>query len=349
MKKTLAIVLVLALCLMSFVGCASSNVEEEKTPEQTESKEQATDEATKNDGKEEPVVEKKTMNIGTLKGPTGMGMAYLMEQDSLDKSEVDYNFNVFGAPDQLVGKIVKGEVDIAAVPGNMAAILSKKTNGNIQLLGVNTLGVLYIMENGETIKSLKDLEGKTIYSSGKGAAPEYILDYLLEANDIKNVTVEYKLEHSEIAAGLSAGDMKIAVLPQPFVTVAGMKSKDVRIAVDMTKEWEAVSDNSKLPMGAFIVRKDYAENNKEAIDSFLKEYKESIEFTNNNVDEAAELIAKYGILPKPQIAKAAIPNCNIVFMNSSEAKEHIMKFYEILKSSNPKTIGGELPGEEFFY
>ena len=305
-----------------------------------------------NDAPDEQV-SKVTIQIGTLKGPTGMGMSYLMEMDTLEQTKNDYDFQVVGAPDQLIGKVAQGEIDIAAVPSNLAAILNAKTEGKIQLLGINTLGVLSIVENGNTIHSLEDLAGKTIASSGKGAAPEYILNYLLSANGLetgKDVVVDYALEHGELAASAAAGDTTIALLPQPFVTTVIQKNSDIRIALDITEEWKSVlGDDKPLPMGSIIVRKDFASEHPEAIENFMNEYKISVDYVNSNVNEAGELIAKYEILPNAVVASKAIPNCYITLIPAEDAKEAVLDFYNILFEFNPKSVGGKIPENDFFY
>lgn len=354
MKKQL-LAGILCVLLVLAVGCAAPTEPADETPaeETTEATTDANEATQANSTEEEMTVEKEVIHIGTLKGPTGMGMTYLMEQDSLEASGIDYEFDIVGAPDQLIGKIVKGEVDIAAVPTNLAAVLNVKTEGQIQLLGINTLGVLYVLENGDTIQSVEDLKGKKIGSSGKGASPEYVLNYLLDQNKLvvgQDVEVDYVFEHSELAASVAAGDTSIALLPQPFVTSVLLGNPDVRIALDLNDVWlEANEKATSLPMGAVIVSRAYAEAHPEAVDAFMKEYKASVDFVNGQPEEAGKLIEKYGILPKAPLATKAIPNCGITLIPAQEAKEDVMLFYEILKGFNPKAIGGQLPGDEFFY
>jgi len=351
MKKQWLAGMLCALLLL-FVGCSAPATNEEATPVNEEATtEEVAEEETSIDDQTPPEIV--NLRIGTLKGPTGMGMSYLMEQDAMEKSGLDYTFDIVGAPDQLVGKIVKGDVDIAAVPTNLAAVLNVKTEGKIQLLGVNTLGVLYIVENGETIQSMADLEGMDIGASGKGATPEYVLNYLLAENDLvagENVAVDYAFEHSELASTVAAGDTKVALLPQPFVTSVMLSNPDVRIAVDLNDVWAETNDTAKaLPMGAIIVNKAYAEANPEVIATFMEEYKASVDFVNADPVEAGKLIEKFGIIPKAALATKAIPNCSITLIPAQDAKEDVLNFYEVLHSFNPKSIGGQLPSDEFFY
>jgi len=351
MKKSLILIGIMIISVMMVIGCSNDtnnavdnsavNAEDASAEETTE---EVTEEVT------ETPVERAELRIATLKGPTGIGMVQMMENDELDTSAVDYTFDLVGAPDQIIGKVVQGEVEIAAVPTNLAQILNVKTEGQVQLLAVNTLGVLYVLENGEEIQSIEDLKGKTLRSSGKGASPEYILNYVLAENGLTDdVTVEYAVEHGELATTTTAGDTALALLPQPFVTSTLLGNSDVRIALDLTKEWEKVTGGSVLPMGAIIVNKAYAEANPEVIASFMAEYQASVEFVNASPVDAGLLVEKFGILPKAALATKAIPNCNITLIDAQTSKESVMKFYEILKGYDPKSIGGSMPEDSFFY
>lgn len=344
MKRSLILMLIAAVMMVSFIAC---NNEEEPVinndiVEETETENEAVP--------EEEEVEREEIRIATLKGPTGMGMVQLMENDENETSAIDYTFDLVGAPDQIIGQVVQGTVDIAAVPSNLAAVLNVKTEGKIQLLGVNTLGVLFIMENGETIQSIEDLKGQTILASGKGASPEYIINYLLAENGLtEDVTVEYAVEHAEVAAKAVSGDASLVLLPQPFVTSTSLSAENARIALDLTKEWEKVTDGSMLPMGAIIVNKAFAEENPDLIKTFMEEYKMSVDFVNAQPAEAGLLVEKFGILPKAALATKAIPNCNITLIPANEAKDSVNKFYEILHGFNPKSVGGQVPEDDFYY
>lgn len=302
---------------------------------------------------EETQKEKVKMRVAALKGPSGMGMVELMQKNETGEAALDYEFTIMGSPDDLVGKIISGEVDVAAVPTNLALVLHNRTEGAVQVASVNTLGVLYVVENGDTIHSINDLKGKTVYSSGKGASPDYVFRYILQKNQLaedKDVMLDYKLQHAELAAALVAGDVSIGLLPQPHVTTALMKNPNLRIALDITEEWtKVVGNEDKLVMTATIVQKEFAENNKEALDTFLEEYKQSVNFVNTQMDEAAGLIEKYEILPNTAIAKKAIPYCNIVYIDAEEAKPFLEGFYQVLFSFDPKSVGGKLANEGFYY
>lgn len=287
------------------------------------------------------------IRIAALKGPTGMGMAKLME----DKQ--DYNITLYDSPDQITSKLINGELDGAAVPSNLASILYNKTKGAVKVVGINTLGVLYIVENGSAVKNIADLRGKTIYSSDKGAAPEFILNYILRKNGLepgKDVIVDYKMNHSDLAAAVSSQKVNLAVLPEPFVTTVKMKDKSLQVPINLTEEWNKASGGqSKLAMGTIIFRKSFIDKRGKDLDKFLSKYKDSVNFVNSNKSEAGKLIQKYGILPKAKVAEMAIPRSNIVFINAKDGKQILQKFYEVLYQSDPKSVGGKIPDENFYY
>ena len=298
--------------------------------------------------------ERTSVRVGSLKGPTAMGMVKLMEEDTAGTTVNDYEFTLAGAADEITPLLIKGELDIAALPTNAASVLYNKTQGKVELLALNTLGVLYVVENGDSVQSVEDLRGKTIYSTGKGATPEYALNYILGENGLTagtDVTVEYKSEHSELASLLAAGQADLAVLPQPFVTSVLAKNPDVRIALNLTEEWDKVTeDGSKLTMGALVVRKDFAESNPEAVRNFLKEYQASTQYVTDeaNLDDAAALIEQYGII-SAAVAKQALPYCNIVCITGEEMRTAAEGFLSILAKANPQSVGGTLPAEDFYY
>lgn len=325
MKKKLTILLLLILIISSLSGCSKTMVNEESE-----------------------IVAKVTV----LKGPTGMGIVKMISDEN-SKNEKDYEITIANSIDEITPKLINEEIDIAAVPANLASILYNNTNGKVETLAINTLGVLYIVENGNSINTVEDLKGKTIYSSGKGAVPEYSLNYILEENGINpetDVNVEYKSEHTECLAALLNDEDGIAVLPQPFVTTALSKSENLRVALDLTKEWEALNKNNggTLITGVVVARKDFVDNYPEKVDNFLNEYMQSVDFTNNNIDEAAKLIAENGIVPE-EVAKKAIPECNITFIEGNDMKEKLDAYLQVLYDANPKSVGGKLPDEAFYY
>ncbi len=296
---------------------------------------------------------KATANVAVLKGPTAIGMLKLMSDDKADTSYNDYEFKVFTAADQIVPEIVKGNIDIAAVPTNLAATLYKKTEKGVSIIAVNTLGVLSILTNGEDITSVSQLKGKTIYATGKGSTPEYALNYILEKNGLevgKDVFVEYKTEHSELAALVISGDAKIAMLPQPFVTNVMMKNDKVKLALDLSSEWKKAvgNDGGDLVMGCLIVRNEFLKNHEETVKSFLNEYYHSTSYANEKYEQTGQLSDEFGILPAQVVARA-IPSCNIVFIKGEQMKASVSAYLKTLLDANPASIGGALPGDDFYY
>jgi NitT/TauT family transport system substrate-binding protein len=291
---------------------------------------------------------KPKIKVAALKGPTGIGMVKLMES-----YKSDYDISVYDSADQIVSKVVKGEVDVAAVPSNIASVLYNKTKKNVKLAGINTLGVLYVVQNGNSVKSIGDLKGKTVYASGKGSVPEFAFNYILEQNGLdpqKDVDINYKMSHSDLSAAVASKKVDIAVLPEPFVTTTKIKDKDLNVALDLTKEWDKVSKGkSSLIMGTIIFSKNFADNKDGAADKFLKRYEESVKFVNKDTKAASKLVEKYGIIPKATIANIAIPRCNIVYINAQKGKGMLDNFYNVLMKDNPKSIGGKLPDENFYY
>ena len=294
--------------------------------------------------------EKTTINIGSLKGPTSIGMLKIMEDNKTGKASNTYNFTVTGTPDEITAKLVKGEIDIAAIPCNLASVLYKNTNGGVVVLSTNTLSVLNILEVGNEIKSIYDLKGKTIYTTGKGTVPEYTLMYLLEVAGIKDeVTVEFKSEPAEVATLLQQGTAKVAMLPQPYATTVLKQNTDVRIALDIGEEWNNLQeDNVEIITGVTVVRKEFLEDHKEAVIRFLEEYKTSTEYVNANIEKAATLSDEFDIIPLA-VAKEAIPLCNITFAEGQTMKDMVSGYLQILFDKNPSSVGGTLPDENFYF
>lgn len=294
--------------------------------------------------------------IAALNGPTGMGMAKMIQNAiNGEVGEFEYSIQMKSSIDEVTPMVIKGEIDIAAVPANMASILYNKTEKDVTVLAINTLGVLYICEKGDTVNSVADLKGKTIYASGKGATPEYALNYILEKNGLKvgkDVEIKWKSEHAECVTALSTDEDGIALLPQPFVTTAQMKDSDIRIALDLTKEWDALQTGEEQPSalltGVVIVRNEYLEKHPDGVQQFMKDYEASIQYVNSNVEEAGELIGEFGIIDA-RVAKKAIPQCNITFITGAEMKEKLSGYLTVLAEQNKKAVGGELPDESFYY
>lgn len=300
---------------------------------------------------EETTAEEKTViNIASLKGPTTMGMVKLMSDSENGLTANDYNVTIHSTADEIVTGIVSATVDAANVPANLSSVLYKKTEGGISAAAVNTLGVLYVVETGSSISSVADLAGKTVYSTGKGTTPEYVFNYILRQNGLdpeKDLTIEYKSESTEVAALLAESEDAIAVLPQPFVTVASSKNENIHICLDLTEEWNKVND-TQLITGVLIGRNDFINENKEAFNTFLDEYKASVEYVNANNDDAAALIGGYDIVAEG-VAKKALPFCNITFLEGEELKNAVSGYLSVLFEQEPSSVGGEIPDDSFFY
>lgn len=288
-------------------------------------------------------------NIATLKGPTSMGMINMIDKQMLNNDMTKVNYEIVETPTIMMGKVLNNEVQIAAVPTNLAAILYNKTEGQYQFLAENTLSVLHIVGRDDLL-SLEDLAGKKVVTSGKNTVVEYAINYILEKNNLTDkIEVEYLPDHASTAQTILAGDADYAILPQPFVTQVVMTDTSIKRFIDLNDEWNNIEDNnSVLCMGCLIVNKDFYENNKAFVTAFLKLYKQSVDFTNNNPEEASVMIEKAGILPKAKLAELAIPQSNIVFKNASDAKTEITEFLTILFNSNPASVGGKMPDEGFF-
>ncbi len=332
LKKAAAWLLVVCMCGAVLAGCTSNKAETEEKKKDTKEETKKTEESVK-------------MNVGALKGPTAMGMAQMLDDDN-------YTFTISASPDEIVPMVVQGKVDIAAVPANLSSVLYQKTDKAVSVLAVNTLGVLYLVENGNTIQSAEDLRGKTIYASGKGATPEYALNSVLEANGLdpsSDVTIEYKSEHAEVVAALAADQTAVGLLPQPFVTTALMKNENLKIALDLNQMWEdKMSDGSRLVTGVVIVRNEFLNEHKDAVDKFMEQYEKSVDFVNDSPDEAAEIIGTHDIVAK-EVAVRAIPDCSIVFVKGEEMKTMLSGYLETLNKQNPETIGGAMPDDDFYY
>lgn len=315
MKKLLA--LVSAALLMCLAGCSTNNG--------TQGAKQY-----------------EALKIAGLKGPTTMGIVKMMEDNT------NNTYEVLGTADEASVKIIKGEIDVALVPANLASVLYNKTQGQVQIAGINTLGVLYVLEKGNTVNSIADLKNKKIISTGKGTTPEYVLNYLLSKNGIDDADIEYKSEATEVAAELNSGKADIAVLPQPYVTSVIEKNADIRIALDLTQEWNKVDSSSALVTGVIVIRKEIAESRKADVKAFLAEYKSSVQYVNSNVDQAAALVAKQGITTE-EIAIKAIPYCNIVLIEGEDMKSKLNGYLKVLYEQNPASVGGTLPDEGIYY
>ena len=288
--------------------------------------------------------------VYALKGPTGIGLVGVM-RDHAD----EYEFTLCGAADEIVAALASGSADIAACPTNLAATLYQKTKGGVQLLALNTLGVLHVVTSDPELDSIDDLAGRTVYATGQASVPEYVLRYILEQNGLtESVTVEYVAEHSELAAMLASGSVDIGVLPEPHVTSALMQNDSLRAALDVTALFEdaaraAGEGDMVLSMGCFVARREYANAHPGQVAAFLAACEASAAFVNADPDAASQLVEQFGVLPKAAVAKRAIPNCHIVCVTGEIMRAQIEPLYALLHQFNPASVGGALPDDGFYY
>ena len=371
MKKLTVLLLAFALILGAFAGCAGNGAASSAAPSSAPSSSSAapssseaassepassseapsSSEAASSESVSEPESEPVTIRLAGLKGPTSMGMVKLLEDNENGETVNHYDFTMAAAADEITPRLVQGDLDIVAVPANLASVLYNNTNGAVQLLAINTLGVIYIAEKGESVQSIADLKGKTIYATGKGSTPEYALRYILSENGLdpdSDVTVEWKSEPTEVVGVLASQDEAVAMLPQPFVTVAQTQVEGLRVAIDLNQAWKDLDNGSLFLTGVLVVRKAFAEENPEAVAAFLEEYEASTQFVNENVEEAAQLVEKYDIVKAP-IAQKAIPFCNITFMAGDEMQTAAEGYLQVLFDQEPKSVGGTMPADDFYY
>ena len=235
----------------------------------------------------------------------------------------------------------------------MASVLYTKTQKNVTVLDINTLGVLYVVASDDSIASVADLKGKTVYMTGKGTTPEYVMNYLLKENGLAagDVDLQFKSEATEVASLLKENPKAIGVLPQPFATAACVQNEALKPVVDLTEAWNALNQDSgsMLVTGVTIVRSDFLRENRSPIQMFLEDHRESAQYAVDHVDETAELVAAAGIVEKAPIAKKALPYCNIVCMTGQEMKDALSGYLNVLYEQDAKSVGGQLPGDDFYY
>lgn len=337
MKKWLAVMLCICLGMCLMTGCQKQAASGDEKSKEGSSLEKAQEQSA-------------DINIGCMKGPTAIGMIKLLSDSDAKSSINHYNYTIAGTADELTTGLMNGSLDMAAVPCNLAAVLYHKTEGEIVTAAINTLGVLYLVETGNSIQTVKELKGKTIYSTGQGTTPEYTLRYLLGQEGLNpdtDLTIEYKSEAAEVVAALSQNEKAVAMLPQPYVTVAMAKNDKLRIALDLTKEWEKKND-STVVTGVLVVRKSFLDEHPQAFASFLAEYEKSADFAVNNIDETAALLEQFDIF-KADIAREAIPYCNVTFETGEEMQKDMSAYLKVLYEQNPAAVGGKLPEEGMFY
>ncbi|MCD8067827.1 MAG: ABC transporter substrate-binding protein [Lachnospiraceae bacterium] len=369
-KKLLAMMCSMALVCGLFGGCGitqttteetveteaetEASADEETTDETAQAEADAETEDTSVEEEEEATLSDDTViRIGSLSGPTTMGLVQLMEDSGNGESVGNYEFTIATAADEITTALVKGELDIILIPANAASTLYNKTEGGVTVLDINTLSVLYLVTGDETVNSIEDLSGRTVYLPSKGTTPDYALQYLLAGYGITDCTLEYKSESSEVAAILAEDSTAIGLLPQPFVTVACNQNEALRVAVDINEVWNTLQEqqgtDNALVTGVTIVRTEFLEEHEEAVLNFMAERKASAEEAVTDVEHTAELVAEAGIVGSAAIAEKAIPECNIVYIDGEEMKEKLSGYLEVLYSQSPDMVGGALPGDDFYY
>ena len=369
-RKWLAFLMALCMAVTVLAGCSSSTTtEESSTTEETAETEETTDETTQEtteetaEGTEDeeasqyPNVKKDpalAMHVGFINGPTGMGAAMLMDENENGFLFGNYDFQIYSDPTEVTSKIINGELDVAAVPVNLAATLYNKTEGGVQIAAINTLGTTYLVENGQNISSMEDLEGKTVYLSGQGSVPDYVFTYLLAKSGITDCTVEYATSHVELATKIAAGEVDLAVMPEPYVSIAMSQNDALRVAIDLAEVWDTFSyeepnvDNT-LPMGCIVVRTAYLEEHEKEFKKFLDEYDNFIDVVKEDYAAAAEKAAEFGIVEDAAVAEKAYPNCHITYIKGEPMVRLVDHFLNVMYETNAKSIGGALPEDDFYY
>ena len=350
--KKLASLLLSAAMLLGLAACGGTSSSVTASSEATASEAASSSAASSEAAAEENTLSTTdSVRIAGLKGPTTMGLVNLLPMQEEGSANLRYDLQLYGAADEIVPLLTKGELDMAAIPANLAATLYQKTEGAIQVMAVNTLGVLYVVEKGDTVQSVADLKGRTILSTGKGTTPEYVLRYILAQNGIdpdNDVTIEFYSEATEVTAQMAVAGDAIAVLPQPYVTSASMQDDTLRVALDLTAEWEKVCD-TQLITGVTVVRTAYAEEHPDVVAAFLEDYAASVDAANTDLDGTAALCEEQGVVAKAAIAKAALPECNIVCITGEDMKADVAGYAQVLYDADPASVGGAMPDDGFYY
>ena len=353
MKKLLLKTIIFISCLFVLCGCTKENTEDTQAETKEETSASQSEETLENPTAETDIKETEqvaSIHVTSLDGATSIGLVKLMEDNENSASHNTYEFKIATGTDEIVSMLANRTTDIAMIPANLAAVIYNKTEGDIVALTINTLGVFYIVEKNNTVGSIADLKGKTIYMTGKGSTPEYVLTYLLAQNGltVDDVIIEYKSEVDEVVLALAEHEDAIGLIPQPFVAIAESQVEGLHIALELTDEWNKVSSDAKLIAGVTIVRKDFLENYPDAVDAFLNEYKISTEYVNTKTDEASKLVEKYDLV-EASIAKKSIPQCNITFIDGEAMKKELSGYLSVLLEQNPQSVGGQLPDDAFYY
>ena len=320
-------------CVLALFGCGGQTTTTEDSSEQT------------------AAVEPVTVRVGSLSGPTTIGMVSFMDKADAGETTNTYEFTVSGAADEIVPSLIKGDLDIALVPANVASTVYNKTEGGVTVIDINTLGVLYVVTGDDSIKTFDDLAGKTIYMTGRGQTPEYVMNFLLDQAGIKDqVTIEYKSEATEVVSALAADPNATAVLPQPYATVAQSRVEGLQAVIDLNDVWDNYAgDGSRLVTGVTVVRNEFLEEHPEAVQEFLDGQATSVETVNGDPEAASELVVKRGIIDNAGVAAKAIPECSLVCITGAEMQDALSGYLQVLYDADPTSVGGALPGDDFYW
>ena len=359
--KTLALAMTLGLLCSGLAGCGqarnSGSVAESLVTENTQTESTVADVTAESTTASAEETSQNTdgtvVRVASLKGPTSLGLLFLMDKANKGETANTYEFRMATGADEILPLMVKGDLDIALVPANVASILYHKTQGGVEVIDINTLGVLYMVSGEDGLTDFMDLKGKTIYLTGKGTTPDYVLQYLLNANgmSVDDVTLEYKSEATEVASVLAEDPTAIGLLPQPFVTAACMQNDALKVIFDLNEEWNKVqgASGSSMVTGVTVVRKEFLEENEEAVKAFMEEHKASAEAINADPATGAALAVEAQIVAKEPIAQKAIPDCNITYMDKADMKQALSGYLDVLFHQESQSIGGGLPESDFYY
>lgn len=287
-----------------------------------------------------------SLRIASMKGPTSVGLASMMQQNQ-------GVFTVAAAADEVSALLLQDEVDIACVPANLAATLYNKTDGAVRVIDVNTLGVLYVVTADESVDSLEALAGRTVYMTGKGTVPEYTLRALLAAAGMSmdDVDVQFKSEAAEVAALLGADENAVGILPQPYATALTLKNSDVKMTIDLTQVWEEATGGSQgsVITGVTVARASFVEENSEVIDEFLARHAASALVAQSDPASITSTVVDLGIIESEAIAEAAIARCNVTCLTGEGMKSALSGYLDALYAQDPSSVGGSLPEDDFYY
>ena len=318
-KKALSTVLTMAIAAASFCSCKVAS---------------------------EEVV---SVRVGALSGPTTIGIVNLINDSANGQLETDYQLTMATQHDEIAAAINAGDLDIALIPANLAAVLYNRTEGGIRAIDINTYGVLYCISNDDSISSVSDLAGKTVITTGQGATPEYAINYLLDQYGVTDCTLDFKTEGAEVVASLQADPNQIAILPQPAATAALAQVEGLISNFSLNDEWNSVSPDSAFVTGVTVVRTAFLEEHSDLVERFLVDHHNSVIKSVEDLEGTAQRVVDQGIIGAVPVAQRAIPLCNIACVTGADMKNDLSAYLQTLFDANPQSIGGALPGDDFYW